>query len=262
MGPPLPTTWPVGRQRTFEVVKVVKGACGDPGSDLVRRCVWALVAGHTSHRGCGVAGPARTHRRDESRTGAARRLRAGGAKHRCRCADPSGHPGRRPDAAALNHLPVAHLALLTCEQSHDERRLPATGSTALRSLVRRGAAVRAAARAVAGTNTGPRRVPRLVISSCEALENYPPGLPGKNLRLAAMVPGGLFAALQAMRLPAVRRSPLGFGWMAKHPLPGELVEGWLRPAQTDPGVRHDLPRSPRNARRSHMLEASYPFPSF
>ncbi len=119
-----------------------------------------------------------------------------------------------------------------------------------------------AALALAGDNPRPPRVARLVISSCEAFENYPPGLPGKNLRLAAMVPGGLFAALQAMRLPAVRRSPLGFGWMAKHPLPGELVEGWLRPAQTDPGVRHDLARCARNARRSQMLEVCYRLRSF
>ena len=77
---------------------------------------------------------------------------------------------------------------------------------------------------------------RLVLSCCEAFENYPPGLPGKNLRLAAMMPGSLFAAMQAMRLPAVRRSPLGFGWMAKHPLPGGLVNGWLRPLQTNSGV--------------------------
>jgi pimeloyl-ACP methyl ester carboxylesterase len=109
-----------------------------------------------------------------------------------------------------------------------------------------------AALALAGDD--PRRVARLVLSSCEAFENYPPGLPGKNLRLAAMMPGGLFAAMQAMRLPAVRRSPLGFGWLAKHPLPDELVNGWLRPLQTNSGVRHDLARYARNARRSQMLE--------
>jgi hypothetical protein len=33
------------------------------------------------------------------------------------------------------------------------------------------------------------RVSRLVMTSCEAFENYPPGLPGKNLRLTAAVPG-------------------------------------------------------------------------
>jgi pimeloyl-ACP methyl ester carboxylesterase len=111
-----------------------------------------------------------------------------------------------------------------------------------------------AALALAGDDPRPPRVARLVISSCEAFENYPPGLPGKNLRFAATVPGGLFAALQAMRLPAVRRSPLGFGWLAKRPLPDGLVAGWLRPAQTNPGVRHDLARYARGARRHQMLE--------
>ena len=61
-------------------------------------------------------------------------------------------------------------------------------------------------------------------------------------------------AMQAMRLPAVRRSPLGFGWLAKRPLPDELLNRWLRPPQTNPGVRHDLARYARNARRSQMLE--------
>jgi len=68
------------------------------------------------------------------------------------------------------------------------------------------------------------------------------------------VPGGLVVAMQAMRLPAVRRSPLGFGWLAKRPLPDGLVNRWLRPPQTDPGVRHDLARYARSARRSQMLE--------
>src|SRR5215471_11677638 len=54
-----------------------------------------------------------------------------------------------------------------------------------------------AALALAGDN--PERVARLVISSCEAFENYPPGLPGKNLRLTAMIPGGIPLAAQALR---------------------------------------------------------------
>jgi pimeloyl-ACP methyl ester carboxylesterase len=119
-----------------------------------------------------------------------------------------------------------------------------------------------AALALAGDNPRPQRVARLVISSCEAFENYPPGLPGKNLRLAAMVPGGLLVAMQAMRLPAVHRSPAGFGWLAKRPLPGGLVEGWLRPAQTDPGVRRDLARYARGARRRQMLEVCERLPGF
>ena len=117
-----------------------------------------------------------------------------------------------------------------------------------------------AALALAGDN--PRRVTRLVISSCEAFENYPPGLPGKNLRLAAMVPGGLFAAMQAMRWPAVRRSPLGMGWMAKRPLPDALLNSWFLPLQTEPGVRRDLARYARGARRRQMLEVCARLPEF
>ena len=110
----------------------------------------------------------------------------------------------------------------------------------------------AAALALAGEN--PQRIARLVISSCEAFENYPPGLPGKNMRVTALVPGGIFLAMQAMRLGVVRRSPLGFGWMAKRPLPKELVDGWLRPLQTQRGVRRDLGRYARGARRAQLLE--------
>src|SRR6476646_8381926 len=45
---------------------------------------------------------------------------------------------------------------------------------------------RAAALALAGEK--PARVARLVLSSGEAFENYPPGLPGKNMRLTGFVP--------------------------------------------------------------------------
>ena len=51
----------------------------------------------------------------------------------------------------------------------------------------------AAALVAAGDH--PDRIGRLVVSSCEAFENYPPGLPGKNVGLLARVPGGLYPAI-------------------------------------------------------------------
>jgi len=110
----------------------------------------------------------------------------------------------------------------------------------------------AAAIALAGTR--PARVARLVISPCEAFENYPPGLPGKNLRLLALIPGGLYLGMQSMRVGLLRRSPVGFGWMAKHPLPDELVDRWLEPMQTQAGVRRDVRRYVIGARRREMME--------
>jgi pimeloyl-ACP methyl ester carboxylesterase len=118
----------------------------------------------------------------------------------------------------------------------------------------------AAALVLAGER--PERVARLVISSCEAFENYPPGVPGKNLRLTAMIPGGIFLAMQAMRLRPMRRLPISFGWLAKRPLPDELVDGWLRPLQTERDIRRDLRRYAAGARRRQMLEVCERLPSF
>src|SRR5438105_10042556 len=109
----------------------------------------------------------------------------------------------------------------------------------------------AAALALAGER--PERVARLVISSCEAFENYPPGLPGKNMRVTAMVPGALLLSMQAMRVRAIRRLPIALGWMSKRALPDELVDGWLRPLQTQRGVRRDLRRYCAGARRREMI---------
>jgi hypothetical protein len=45
-----------------------------------------------------------------------------------------------------------------------------------------------------------------------------------------MVPGGIFLAMQAMRLRPLRRLPIAFGRLAKRPLPDQL-DRWLRPLQ-------------------------------
>jgi pimeloyl-ACP methyl ester carboxylesterase len=108
----------------------------------------------------------------------------------------------------------------------------------------------------------PPRVSRLVISSCEAFENYPPGLPGKNMRLMAWMPGGIFLAMQALRLRPLRRLPVALGWMSKRPLPDELVDRWLAPAQSQRGVRRDLRKYAASARRRQMIEACERLRSF
>ncbi len=113
----------------------------------------------------------------------------------------------------------------------------------------------AAALVLAGEGDArPERVARLVISSCEAFENYPPGLPGKNARAMAWLPGGSFLAGQAMRVGVLRRSPIGFGWMAKHPLGDELLDRWFVPMQTQRGVRRDFRRYVTGGHRREMVE--------
>ncbi len=100
------------------------------------------------------------------------------------------------------------------------------------------------------------RVGRLVLSSCEAFENFPPGLPGRAVWLAAKVPGGVNALVQPLRLRPLRRLPLAYGWMAKRPIPREVMDAWLRPALTRRAIRRDLSKYLRAAEGGEMLRAA------
>jgi pimeloyl-ACP methyl ester carboxylesterase len=94
------------------------------------------------------------------------------------------------------------------------------------------------------------RVGRLVLVSCEAFDNYPPGIPGHAIWLAAQLPGGINAALQPLRFRLLRRLPITFGWMSKRPVPREIMDAWLRPALTQRAIRRDLRKYARGARKA------------
>jgi pimeloyl-ACP methyl ester carboxylesterase len=102
----------------------------------------------------------------------------------------------------------------------------------------------------------PERLARLVITPCESFENVPPGLPGRTADLGLKLPGGAFLLAQALRWHVLRRLPLTFGWMAKRPIPHELIDAWLRPLQTKPGVRRDLTRFVQAFEKGDMRAAA------
>lgn len=108
----------------------------------------------------------------------------------------------------------------------------------------------------------PARVARLALVSCDAFDNFPPGLPGRVCVWAARVPGGLYAALQPLRVPALRRLPVTFGWMAKRPIPRDVFAGWLTAFLADAGVRRDAVRFLRAVDRRDLQVASEQLASF
>jgi pimeloyl-ACP methyl ester carboxylesterase len=106
--------------------------------------------------------------------------------------------------------------------------------------------------------TRPERIERVVLCSCETSDNFPPGLPGRCAAMAARIPGGVYLAIQQMRFRAFRRSPFGFGRMAKRPISDELVDQWIAPALADRAVRRDLAKYLRSVRDSrHDLEQAF-----
>jgi pimeloyl-ACP methyl ester carboxylesterase len=83
------------------------------------------------------------------------------------------------------------------------------------------------------------RIARLILSSCEAFDRYPP-LPARAIVLAARIPGGLRVAMSVLNTPLGRRGPGAWGWMSKRPVPTDVVDAWFAPATSSPDIRRDL----------------------
>jgi pimeloyl-ACP methyl ester carboxylesterase len=127
---------------------------------------------------------------------------------------------------------------------------------------------------VAGVDTGgaivqlmmARRSPRIarsVLISCDAFENFPPGLTGKMLVLTGKLPPALFGLfMQQLRLRFVRRLPIAFGWLTKR---GDAAcKRWMRPLLEQSEVRRDTVRVLRAiaAQPRLLLDAAERLPGF
>ncbi|MGW3963479.1 alpha/beta fold hydrolase [Amycolatopsis sp. NPDC005003] len=107
------------------------------------------------------------------------------------------------------------------------------------------------------------RVGRVVLASCDAFDNFPPGLTGKTLFLTGKLPPRLFGVfMQQMRLRAVRRLPIAFGRLTKR---GDAATArWLRPLLSQAGIRRDTVRVLRAAAATPdiLLKAAERLPGF
>ncbi|EOD66591.1 alpha/beta fold hydrolase [Amycolatopsis vancoresmycina] len=110
---------------------------------------------------------------------------------------------------------------------------------------------------------GAPRVSRVALASCDAFDNFPPGLTGKTLFLAGKLSPRLFGLfVQQLRLRAVRRLPIAFGWLTKR---GDAATArWIRPLLSQAGIRRDTVRVLRAAAAAPgiLVEAAERLPAF
>ena len=102
----------------------------------------------------------------------------------------------------------------------------------------------------------PERVGALVLLPQEAFDNIPPGLPGFFAGVAGRVPGGIFAVAQALRLRFMARLPMTFGWMAKRPIPKDVLASWISGIRHDRGVRRDVAKYIRTSDYNGLEQAA------
>ncbi|MFJ9360064.1 alpha/beta fold hydrolase [Streptomyces mirabilis] len=102
---------------------------------------------------------------------------------------------------------------------------------------------------------GAARVAGVVLVSCDAFDNFPPGLTGRTLVLSGRLPPRLFGMfMQQMRLRPLRRTPVAFGWLT---LRGDAATArWIRPVLERPEIRRDAVRTLRAAADTGLLLAA------
>src|SRR4051812_15144010 len=107
----------------------------------------------------------------------------------------------------------------------------------------------AISQAYVGSN--PPRLARLVLTSCDAFDRYPPPAVAYLVALAK-APGGLRALGELVRLKPIQRLPTAYGWATTRPVEPRIMASYTTNVRVNPGVRNDLARVLKQARKDDM----------
>jgi pimeloyl-ACP methyl ester carboxylesterase len=107
----------------------------------------------------------------------------------------------------------------------------------------------------------PERIGRVVLTSSDSLERFFPPV-FAPLPTLARLPGTVWVLTQLLRVRALHRLPFTFGWVAKRPIPSDIVDSYLLPSRHDAAVRQDLRRFLRGVHHRYTLAAARALPQF
>jgi hypothetical protein len=104
-------------------------------------------------------------------------------------------------------------------------------------------------------DTDSSRIGRLVLTNCDAFDQFPPPPVSLMVKLIAS-PARLWLATRPLRWEAVRHSRAGYGPFVRRPLDAALTQRWVTRLLTDAGVRRDTARFMRGIRPADLLDVS------
>ncbi len=107
----------------------------------------------------------------------------------------------------------------------------------------------------------PERLGRVVLTSCDAFENFPPKL-FRYVLAPARVPGAIPVAFGALRLRPLRRLPIAFGWLSNEAPEPEVEDSYVLPALTRGDIRRDLRKLLAGLDPRHTLDAAAKLTAF
>jgi pimeloyl-ACP methyl ester carboxylesterase len=107
----------------------------------------------------------------------------------------------------------------------------------------------------------PERLGRLVLTPCDAYENFLPPM-FRPLQALARIPGAVFLVAQSLRPRVARRLPFAYGWLTKRPIPDDLSDAWMAPVLSNSEVRREVAAILKGISNRYTLEASKRFGEF
>ncbi len=104
-------------------------------------------------------------------------------------------------------------------------------------------------------DTDHSRVGRLVLTNCDAFDQFPPAPFGLIVKVGRR-PAGLRAMMTSIRPKALRHCVLGFGGLVRDPLDPALTRRWITPSLTDPAIRRDTAEFLRHVDPKDLMDVS------
>jgi pimeloyl-ACP methyl ester carboxylesterase len=107
----------------------------------------------------------------------------------------------------------------------------------------------------------PERVGRLLLTSCDAYEQFPPRF-FEILLAPAAIPALVPILFGPLRLRALRGLPIAYGWLMHSKLDPKVSDSWALPGLTNAAIREDTRRLLKGIEPSYLLDAAARFPRF
>jgi pimeloyl-ACP methyl ester carboxylesterase len=101
----------------------------------------------------------------------------------------------------------------------------------------------------------PERIGRLVLTSCDAFEKFPP-TPQRYLEFTARSRALMWLVAWSVQFRVVQRLPTAYGWVTSRPIEPAIMRPYTEPVRTNPGVRRDLTRLLRAVDTRYTYEAA------
>lgn len=107
----------------------------------------------------------------------------------------------------------------------------------------------------------PDRLDSLVLTPCDAFDNFPPLLL-RHLHVTGRWAPTVWLLGQALRLRLVQRLPIAFGWLTVRPIDRTAMRSYTRPLATNSAVRHDFAKVVRAMSTRYTWQAARELSTF